>query len=84
MAMKMLNDIDIKIKSMRLDRYYSLPSYVERFAEAKVYVIPRKNATLISSCKWKDTMKDFVEDTFGYLWQYFLRNNSEFRFSVDK
>ena len=83
-AMEMLNDTDIKIESMRLDRYYSLPSYVDRFGEAKVYVIPRKNATLRGSWKWKDTMKYFVEDTLEYLGQYFLRNNSESGFSVDK
>ncbi|MDY6866147.1 MAG: hypothetical protein SVY15_09305 [Halobacteriota archaeon] len=51
--MEMLNDIDIKIESMRLDRYYSLSSYVDRFGVAKVHVIPKKNATLRGSWKWK-------------------------------
>jgi transposase len=69
---------------MRLDKYYSFPSYVDRFGEAKVYVIPRKNATLRGSWKWKDTMKDFVDNTLTYLGQYYLRNNSESGFSADK
>ncbi len=41
-AMRMLEDIDMEIESIRLDRSYSFPSYVDRFGEAKVYVIPRK------------------------------------------
>lgn len=83
-AMEMLKGIDVKIDSVRLDKYYSLPSYVDRFGNAKVYVIPRKNATLRGSWKWKDTMEEFVRDTPSYLEQYYLRNNSESGFSADK
>ena len=83
-AMRMLEDIDIEIESIRLDRYYSFPSYVDRFGEAKVYVIPRKNSTLRGSWKWKRTMMEFVEDTIPYLEQCYLRNHSESEFSVDK
>lgn len=66
-AMEMLKHIDIEIDSVRLDKYYSLPSYVDIFGKAKVYVIPRKNATLRGSWKWKDTMKEFVNNTIPYL-----------------
>lgn len=83
-AMDMIKKIDVKINSMRLDRYYSFSSYVDKFGDAKVYVIPRKNATLRGSWKWKDTMEDFVNNTFSYMGQYFLRNNSESGFSADK
>ena len=83
-AMEMLKYIDVEIDSVRLDKYYSFPSYVDRFGKAKVYVIPRKNATLRGSWKWKDTMEEFVNDTIPYLGQYFLRNNSESGFSADK
>lgn len=83
-AMEMLKGIDAKIESIRLDKYYSLPSYVDKFEDAKVYVIPRKNATLRGSWKWKDAMKDFVDNTLPYLGQYYLRNNSESGFSADK
>lgn len=83
-AMKMLESIDIQMKSMRLDRYYSLPSYVGRFGDAKVYVIPRKNATVRGSLKWYRTMTEFVNNTLPFLREYYLRNNSESGFSADK
>ncbi len=83
-AMEMIKKIDVRIESMRLDKYYSFSSYVDRFGDAKVYIIPRKNATLRGSWKWKDIMEDFVNNTFSYLGQYFLRNNSESGFSADK
>ncbi len=83
-AMEMIKKIDIQIDSIRLDKYYSFSSYVDKFGEAKVYVIPRKNATVRGSWKWKDTMEDFVNNTFSYLGQYFRRNNSESGFSADK
>ena len=83
-AMEMLEQIDIDIRSVRLDRYYSFSSYVVRFGDAKVYIIPRKNATIRGSWKWKETMEDFVKNTVPYLEQYYLRNNSESGFSADK
>jgi len=84
MAMNMLQDIDITMKSVRLDKYYSTTSYVDRFKGSTVYVIPRKNSTLRGSWKWKRTMMRFVDDTIDYLKEYYLRNNSESGFSVDK
>ncbi|MCZ7357218.1 MAG: ISNCY family transposase [Candidatus Methanoperedens sp.] len=83
-AIEMIKKIDVKIDSMRLDKYYSFSSYVDKFGDAKVYVIPRKNATVRGSWKWKDSMEDFVNNTFSYLGQYFRRNNSESGFSADK
>jgi transposase len=59
-AMEMLKHIDIEIENVRLDKYYSFPSYVDRFGKGNVYVIPRKNATLNGSWKWKNTMEEFV------------------------
>jgi transposase len=41
-SMEMLKHIGVKIDSVRLDKYYSFLSYVDRFGKAKVYVIPRK------------------------------------------
>ena len=51
-----------------LDRYYSNPVYVDMFG-GKVYIIP-KSDTLNDSQKWKDTMKEFVQNTMEYLEQY--------------
>lgn len=83
-AMQMLEDIEMRINSVRLDRYYSAPSYVDKFEDAKVYIIPKKNATMRGSWRWKKTMKNFVKNTMSYLEEYFKRNNSETGFSTDK
>lgn len=83
-ALEMLGDTKINLKSIRLDRYYSFPSDVDKFGEAKVYIIPRKNSTLRGSWKWKRTMIDFVKNTKLYLGQYYLRQHSEAEISVDK
>ncbi len=83
-AMGMLSRTGVAVGSMRLDKYYSFPCYVDRFSGAKVYIIPRKNSTLRGSWEWKRTMMRFVNDTIPYLGQYYLRNNSESGFSSDK
>ena len=83
-AIQMLQDIDVKIKSIRLDRYYSCPVYVNLFKGSKVYIIPKKNVELGNGLKWNDTMKDFLLNTMNYLREYFKRNNSESGFSSDK
>ena len=43
-AIQMLRELDIKITSIRLDRYYSFPTYVKQFPNSTVYIIPRKNS----------------------------------------
>ena len=60
-AIKLLSSINVEMDSIRLDRYYSSPSYMDKLGGTKVFVIPKKNATLNGSQKWKDTMKEFVE-----------------------
>jgi len=83
-AMGMLKGIDVCINSVRLDKYYSHPSISETFGDARVYIIPKKNATLKGSWKWKRELFGFVSDPFGHLKEYFRRNNSESGFSADK
>lgn len=83
-AMQMLKEIDVAIKSIRLDRYYSFPTYVNQFPDSIVYIIPRKNSGLGHGTEWLNTMKRFLEDTMGYLKEYFQRVNSENGFSQDK
>ncbi len=83
-AMNLLSSIGIEIDSIRLDRYYSSPSYMDKLGKTKVFVIPKKNATLNGSLKWKDTMKDFVLNTMPYLEEYHQRSNSESGFAADK
>ena len=67
-AMVFLKTVDVKLKSIRLDKYYSESSYVSRFdRDTAVYIIPKKDAILNGSQKWKDTMREFVTDTYRYL-----------------
>jgi len=84
-AMRMLSTIDVKVESVRLDRYYSYPTYVDAFGrQAKVFIIPKTNATLNGSWHWKETMVEFVRNTMKYLEEYHKRSNSESGFAADK
>lgn len=84
-AMKMQSVTEIKLNSIRLDRYYSCACYLDGFdRDTEVYVIPKKNATLKGNWKWKKTMINFVENTEDYLEQYYRRGMSENGWSVDK
>jgi len=66
-AMMFLKTVDVKLKSVRLDKYYSESSYVSRFdKDTAVYIIP-KSDTINGSQKWKDTMREFVTDAYQYL-----------------
>ena len=80
---------DVGINSIRLDRYYSVQKHVkfiedEFGREVRIFIIPKKNATLRGSRKWKDTLEDFTTDTMSYLHEYYRRNQSESAFSEDK
>lgn len=83
-AMEMLKTTEIKIKSLRLDRYYSNPGDINKFHGCKIYFIPKKNVTMQNGLFWNERLTEFVEDTFGYLKEYFKRNNSESGFAEDK
>lgn len=83
-AMKLLSSTGIEMDSIRLDRYYSSSSYMDKLGKTKVFVIPKKNSTLNGSLKWKNTMKDFVLNTMPYLEEYHQRSNSESGFAADK
>ena len=83
-AIQMLKEIGIKIDSIRLDRYYSNPCYVNLFKESKVYIIPKKNVGLGHGTPWLKTMERFLDDTLEYLAEYYKRENSESGFSSDK
>lgn len=83
-AMNMLKILDISIKSIRLDRYYSNPCDVKKFPNSKVYIIPKINAGLGHGDEWLNTMKNFVEDTWNYIGEYFKRVNIENSWAQDK
>ena len=83
-AIQMLSKLDVKINSIRLDRYYSFPCYVNQFKDSKVFIIPRKNTELANGFKWHETLKEFLLNTMEYLREYFQRNNSESGWASDK
>lgn len=83
-AMLMLQIIDVKLNSIRLDRYYSCPVYVNQFRDSKVYIIPKKKVNLEHGAKWTETLGNFLCDTMNYLEEYFKRNNSESGWASDK
>lgn len=83
-AIQMLSHIDIEINSIRLDRYYSCPCYVNQFKNSKVFIIPKKNVALANGLKWHETLRYFLLNTMQYLEEYFKRNNSESQFASDK
>ncbi|MEM3860244.1 MAG: ISNCY family transposase, partial [Candidatus Micrarchaeaceae archaeon] len=74
----------IGMDSIRLDRYYSSPSYMDNLGKTKVFMIPKKNSTLNGSLKCKNTMKDFILNTMPYLGEYHQRSNSESGFAADR
>lgn len=86
-ATKMLEELPIKINSLRLDKYFQ-QSYVkqigEKFGKVKFYIIPKKNATVRGSWEWKRMLARFVEDVKAFLKEYFQRNQSESGFAEDK
>ena len=84
-AKKMLFDNGFFIKSIRLDKYYSHQSIMSEFdKDTKIYLIPKKNATIKGSFEWKKMLKKFVDNTLGYLAEYFKREKSESANSKDK
>ena len=87
-AISMTKEFDIEINSLRLDKYYSCQSYVEllnnNFGKVKMYLIPKKNATIKGSWGWKRMLHKFVNETKLYLEDYYKRNQSESGFSEDK
>lgn len=80
----MLQRIDMVLASIRLDKYYSSPSCLDSLKDTKVYIIPKKNASVRGSLKWKNTMEEYVNNTLAYLEEYYKRENSESGFSQDK
>ena len=83
-ARNMLEKNNIRLDSLRLDKYYSSRKVLRIFGrQVSVYVLPKKNLKNIG-ISWYQTVKRMIEDPIGYLTEYYLRNNSESGFSSDK
>ena len=87
-AVSMLKTIDIKIKSLRLDRYFSGEYYVnlliEQIGNVKFFIIPKRNVANIGLGEWGKMLTRFVDNINTFLKDYFQRNQSESGFSEDK
>jgi len=87
-ALELYKETGIKLKSMRLDRLFSNQSCVElyqkKFGKVKMYLIPKKNASVKGSWEWKRMLYRFVNDPKAFLKEYYPRNQSESGFSEDK
>jgi len=83
-AMAMFQASGLKLESIRLDKYYSCPVYFKMFDGTRVFVLPKKNATVKGPWAWKRQMTEFVQNTGEYLEEYYQREHSESEFSADK
>lgn len=87
-AVEMLRTIDIQIRSLRLDRYFSGEYYVNLFIEqigdVKFFIVPKSNVAYIGLGEWGKMLTRFVDNTKLFLKDYFQRNQSESGFSEDK
>jgi len=83
-AMKMLNEMGVKINSISLDRYYSTRKVLKTFdRETAVFVIPKKNLSRIGF-DWLRVIERIVKAPYKFMKRYFKRNLSESGFSADK
>jgi len=87
-AIETAKDTGINIQSIRLDKYFSAQAYVkflqENLGETKIYLIPKKNATINGPWEWKRMLHRLIQDPKEYLKEYFKRNQSESGMSEDK
>lgn len=87
-AVEMVETTGISMASMRLDRYFSqqstVRSLIKKFCKLKIYLIPKKNATVKGPWEWKRMLARFVENTKQYLEEYYMRNQSESSIAEDK
>jgi transposase len=87
-AINLLKSLDIKVISLRLDKYFSCAVYAQfiqnKFGKVTLYLIPKTNIAHVGLGIWKDNVKRFVDNVFEFLKEYFKRNQSESGFSEDK
>lgn len=85
MLKRVEKEAEIKISSIRLDRYYSYQSTLKYFDDETVfYIIPKSNTKINGSSRWRKIFKRMMSDPLQYIIQYYRRETSESGFSVDK
>ncbi len=82
-AAAMLRRIGAAIRSIRLDRYFSMRKVIRMFdRKVSLFLIPKKNITQIGA--WADILTRMMASPAAFLSEYFHRNLSESGFSADK
>lgn len=88
-AIEMLEEVkercEIKIRSERLDKYYSYQSTLKTTDKDTIlYILPRKDTRINGSSRWRNIFRRLMKDPFTYLTEYYKREKSESGFSTDK
>ncbi|MGC8556981.1 MAG: ISNCY-like element ISFac3 family transposase, partial [Fervidicoccus sp.] len=88
-AIEMLDEVKrrcgIKVKSERLDKYYSYQSTLNTTDDETVlYILPRKGMNINGPSRWRNIFKRLMADPIQYLREYYKRERSESGFSADK
>lgn len=87
-ALCVARQMGIRVKSLRLDKYYSGEAYVnicqEHLGKVKMFIIPKSNIATLGVGEWCQNVYRFAENTKGFLEDYFQRNQSESGISEDK
>lgn len=82
-AVAMLRRVGAVIKSIRLDKYYSMRRVIRMFDRSvSLFLIPKKNIAKIGA--WADILTRMMASPVDFLSEYFQRNLSESGFSADK
>ncbi len=83
-AMEMMEESGVRIRSIRLDRYYSSRKVVHMFEPSvRLYMIPKNNMRRYGM-RWRRILGRMLKDPYAYMKEYFMRNLSESGFSSDK
>jgi transposase len=84
-ARRMMEELEIEVDSVRLDRYYTFKSIVGKFGEStKFFILPKKDTRINGKKKWHDIWRTLMENTMVFLKQYYRRESSESGFASDK
>jgi transposase len=82
-AVVMLRRIGAKVKSVRLDKYFSTRTVIKLFGKTvSLFLIPKKNIAKVGT--WADILTRMMASPVDFLSEYFHRNVCESGFSADK
>jgi transposase len=87
-ALEIAKETGVVVDTLRLDRYYSAESYVDKicgfWTDVKMYLIPKKNIASLGLGELCRMLHRFTHDIKGYLKEYFKRNQAESGYAEDK